>query len=134
MQENVSPERLATAAVFGGLSEAQMARVAEAARLLRAPLGHVVVEEGDFAAKFFVILEGAVTVHRAGHHLVDLGPGDFFGEVGTMTCAPRNASVIATTPVEVAVIMGWDLREMLDDLPSLRAKLEAASVERKPAS
>lgn len=49
-----------------------------------------------------------------------------------MTIAPRNATVIATTPVEAAVIMGWDLREMVDDLPSLRTKLEAAVLERQP--
>lgn len=115
------------------MSEEDLARVARASRYLRAPTGFVVTEEGDdLSAKFFVILKGTVTVHRAGRHVADMQSGDFFGEVGTMTIAPRNATVIATTPVEAAVIMGWDLREMVDDLPSLRTKLEAAVLERQP--
>ena len=121
MQEAVAPERLAAVGLFSDLSAAELDKVASVARPLQAPTGSVLAEEDDLSTRFFVILEGTVTVHRAGRHLADLGPGDFFGEAGTTTLAPRNASVIATTPVEAAVVMGWDLRRMLDQLPSLKA-------------
>lgn len=44
----------------------------------------------------------------------------------------RNASVIATTPVTVAMTLGRDLRDRLDELPGLRARLEKAATERSP--
>jgi len=77
-----------------------------------------------------VLISGRVTVDRDGSHVVDLGPGDFFGEVGVLSLENRNASVIATTPVEVAVMMGWSLRELMDRQPELAARLEKAAAAR----
>ena len=87
------------------------------------PVGTPLVVEGGDPTKFYVLLDGHVTVHREGSHLADLGPGDCFGETGVVAKEPRNATVIATTPVTLAVAMGWDLREQLDRAPSLRARL-----------
>jgi CRP-like cAMP-binding protein len=38
--------------------------------------------------------------------------------------------VIATTPVRVASVMGWDLRERLDEHPELRALLTETAASR----
>lgn len=94
------------------------------------PRGTVLVEEGDLPTTFHVILEGNVTVHANGRHLADLGPGDYFGEIGVLSLASRNASVIATTPIRVATAMGWDLRTLLEQKPDLKDKLLAAAEER----
>ena len=130
MNKQVTAERLAGIPLFADVPPPKLADIAAAGRTLKAPTGHVLAEEGDFSSSFFILLDGNVTVHRAGHHIADLGKDDFFGEAGTMTCAPRNATVIATTPVEAVVLMGWDLRDLLQDLPALKARLEAVSAER----
>ena len=77
------------------------------------------------------MVEGYVTVHHGGRHIADLGPGDVFGERGDLALKPRNASVIANTPVKVAVAMGWDVRDLLGDRPRLNAALEAEARERE---
>lgn len=92
--------------------------------------GTVLVEEGDLPTKFYILLSGFVTVHREGRHITDLGPGDYFGEIGVLALEGRNASVIATTPCEVAVAMGWDLRQLLDEMPDLKSRLETAAASR----
>jgi hypothetical protein len=69
-------------------------------------------------------------LHRSGRHVADLGPGDVFGETGVLALKPRNASVIATTPVQVAVAMGWDVRSLLPGRLSLKAALEAEAEKR----
>lgn len=130
MKNQVTADRLASIPLFADVPRDKLAEVAAAVRTLKAPTGHVLAEEGDFSSLFFVILDGYVTVHRAGRHIADLGKDDFFGEAGTMTCAPRNATVIATTPVDAVVFMGWDLRDLCEELPSLKARLEAVSAER----
>lgn len=94
------------------------------------PRGKVLVEEGELPTTFHVILEGNVTVHAEGRHLADLGPGDYFGEVGVLSMAHRNASVIATTPIRVATAMGWDLRTLLDQKHDLKDKLQRAAEDR----
>jgi CRP/FNR family transcriptional regulator, cyclic AMP receptor protein len=122
------------APIFSGLSAADRASLAEAMRGETHPRGAVLVEEGDLPTKFFVLLSGHATVHREGRHITDIGPGDFFGEVGVLSMEARNASVIATTPVRVATALGWDLRESLEAQPELRAVLvEAAGGRGGPA-
>lgn len=102
-----------------GVSDAERADLAAVFRKEQHPVGAVLTVEGGDSNKFFVLLDGHVTVHREGRHLRDLGPGDSFGELGVVAMAPRTATVIATTPIEVAVAMGWDLRARLEGNESL---------------
>lgn len=111
---------------FDGLTQEEMQSLEENLRLERHPTGTVLVEQGDLPTKFFVVVAGHATVHRDGAHVADLGPGSFFGEVGVVSLETRNASVIATTPIQVGSVMGWRLREMLEELPGLQAAIEAA--------
>ena len=54
----------------------------------------------------FLLFDGDVTAHRSGHHPADLHAGDVFGEAGTVSLEHRNATVIATTPARLGVLMG----------------------------
>jgi CRP-like cAMP-binding protein len=116
--------------LFSGLSADDKGRVAKMMKVEDHDRGSVLAEEGDLPTKFYVILEGNVTVHREGRHVADLGAGDYFGEVGVLELEPRNASVIATTPVRVASVMGWDLRERLEEQPGLKAALAKSASSR----
>lgn len=117
---------LKVSGLFSDLPPDGLAQLAEVMRDETRPRGYVLIEEGDIPDKFFVILSGHVTVHRDGRHLADLGPGDFAGEMGVLSLEARNASVIATTPVRLAVAMGWEVRRLLDSLPGLADRLQAA--------
>ena len=119
--------------LFSELSEDELDLLASKMREVSLPPGSLMTEEGDISDRFFVIIAGSVTVHRDGHHLADLSAGDFFGESGTAkTPARRNATVIATTPVHLGVMFGWDLRKLLDELPALGPRIEKAIADRAP--
>lgn len=122
--------RLAEVELFAGLSDEERDAVAGMMRVVRVPVGNVLALEGGSSAKFFAILDGAMTVHRGGQHLADLGPGDVVGEAGALALLPRNATVIATLPSEIAVLMGWDLRALVEQYPALRERAEAIVAER----
>jgi CRP-like cAMP-binding protein len=115
-----------------GLSDPDKARIADAMKEVSHPVGGVLVAQGDLPTTFILILEGTVTVHRSGVHVTDLGVGDFVGEAGVVTREPRNATVIATTPVRAAVLMGWTLRELLEEVPALAARIEQTRATRAP--
>jgi len=68
--------------------------------------GTNIVLEGDRADRFFAIVSGDVEVRRAGDLVAHLESGDHFGEVGLIRDAPRNASVIAMSPVQLVSIDG----------------------------
>ncbi|HLU31643.1 MAG TPA: cyclic nucleotide-binding domain-containing protein [Acidimicrobiia bacterium] len=117
--------------LFADLSDEERSALGQVMRVEQYPVGKVLAEEGEPSSKFFVILDGHVTVHRQGRHLADLGPGDIFGEMGVLSLEARNATVIATTPVQVAAAMGWDLRTAIEGMPKLRERLEASAAARQ---
>lgn len=68
------------------------------------PPGTFVIEQGEAPATLYLILSGeadAVREHDDGsmQHLGRLEPGHFFGEIGIARSQPRNAHVIARTPL-----------------------------------
>lgn len=126
MANGLDVSRVADIGLFAGLDDEELEQVASRMGSRRAPVGNVLVAEGDeLAATLHVILSGTATVHRAGVHVADLGPGEVFGEAGTSRLQPRNATVIVTTPAEVAWMMGWDFRELLERSPAVRANVDA---------
>jgi ATP-binding cassette subfamily B protein len=65
--------------------------------------GSTVVQEGDDAERFYIVLSGMFSVSQEtlGERRT-LKPGDYFGEVALAMNCPRTASVRAVTPSVVA--------------------------------
>ncbi len=117
---------LASLPLFDGLSDDVVEHCAskfDEAELLE---GTVLASEGQFAYKFFVVLDGEVEVQRNFEHVATLGPGDFFGEMGVASGGRRNARVIAQSRCRVASMMGWDFEQMLVEHPEVAARIQAA--------
>ena len=88
------------------------------------------MQEGTTGREAFVILEGNATVERKGMKVVDLGPGQYFGELALLDHGPRTATVIATTPMRVLVLGQREFSGVLDDVPGLAHKLLASLATR----
>ena len=103
---------------FEGLSEVGLQRLAVRAAELRAAGGQVLALEGDPGAGMFVLCEGNVEVElRSGR--LELGPGDFFGELALLVDdGARVARVRATTPVRCVSIPRDDFIALVETEPS----------------
>lgn len=76
-----------------------------AGRMRREELGPgaPVVAQGDEGDRFYVVLNGLLTVTQSDRGLRSiLKPGDYFGEVALAMDIPRTASVSPMTPVTLA--------------------------------
>jgi len=69
------------------------------------------------------IEEGTAEVVKGGEKLADLGPGDFFGEMGLMEKDRRSASVIATSPLRAITMTGWDLKRLEKAAPNVAQRI-----------
>lgn len=122
--------------LFAELNSADRERAASAARELQWEVGHVALNEGEFAFDFYAIRHGAAEVRHAGQPVATLGVGDFFGEVGLLrrneggTSRRRSATVVVTAPTEVIAISGSDMRRLTEEIPALRDALTQAAAER----
>ena len=122
--------RLASIDLFSSLSKRERSEIAHRAEEIDVPEGAYLVREGEFAYEFFVIEEGSAEVLRGGEHVAELGPGDFLGEMGIVTKAPRNASVVARSPTRVMVMSEQDLRGVARSFPSVAEQIQQAVRER----
>jgi putative ABC transport system ATP-binding protein len=72
------------------------------------PAGTAIIRQGDEGDKFYILRAGRVDVVKETEgkeeRLVQLGPGDFFGELALLKAAPRAATVRATEPVELLTL------------------------------
>jgi CRP/FNR family cyclic AMP-dependent transcriptional regulator len=123
-------ERLRAIPLFAGLAKKDRRRVAQQADEVDIEPGRHLVREGEFAYEFFAIEEGTAEVRRGDQYLADLGPGDFFGEMGLIEGSTRNASVTATTPITAIVMTGTAFRQVDRELPAVAKQIRKAIEER----
>lgn len=126
----VEASQLSQVALFDGMSEEDLAAVAEWFEEREFPAGTSPVKQGDFSYKFFVVLNGDVEVSQDFKILARLGPGDFFGEMGVAEDSPRSARVTPTTDCTLATMMAWNFREMTERFPTIAQRIEQTAEER----
>lgn len=126
----MDPARLKSVPLFAGLSRRELRDVSRFADEIDFDEGKRLVREGEFAYEFFAILDGTAEVRHGDELLAEIGPGDFFGEVGLIRDARRNADVVTTSPMTAVVMTGNALRHLGRELPSVGEKINRAVEER----
>ena len=122
-------DTLTTVPLFSACSKKELAMVAKSAERVNLPAGKIVVNEGAAGTEFFVIIDGQARVERHGRQVAILGPGGFFGDLALLDRAPRNASVIADSDLEVAKLSQRAFDALLDH-PGFSKKLLAGLARR----
>lgn len=75
--------------------------------------GAKIIKEGDKDTSFFIILSGTVSVVKGGATIINLGSGEFFGEMAFLTNEARGTSVIAVDDAVIALQVDQDLMKRL---------------------
>ena len=125
--------RLKSIPLFEEVGDEELAQIAPFATEVSVEEGRELVREGDFSYEFMAIEEGQAEVTRGGEHVADLGPGDFFGEMGLIERTLRNATVTATTPVRLVTLTGWDLKRVERAAPEAMERIRSVLEERRQA-
>jgi ATP-binding cassette subfamily B protein len=123
-------ERLAMIPFFRGIPAEQLERIAEWFVPEHHHPGHVLFRENDPGDKFYVIVRGAVAVHKRGVRVSVLEEGDHFGEIALLNDVPRTADIIIHRPTTLLSLQGSWLRRLMDDFPTIRQALEQSLKER----
>jgi CRP/FNR family cyclic AMP-dependent transcriptional regulator len=127
----MDPGRLKSIPLFADISDEELGQIATFAQEISVEAGRVLVREGDFSYELMAIEEGEAEVTRRGEHVADLGPGDFFGEMGLLEKTLRNATVTAKTPMQLVTLTGWDLRRIERTVPRAVARVREVLEERR---
>jgi CRP-like cAMP-binding protein len=118
--------RLKDVRLFSTLSKPEIERLARWTDEVSVREGEELATEGQFAHEFFVIEDGSAEVTQEGERIRELGPGDFFGEIGLLETARRTATVRATTPMRVIVMFQREFKQMEQEMPAVAERIRAA--------
>jgi CRP/FNR family transcriptional regulator, cyclic AMP receptor protein len=127
----LDPTRLRKIPVFSDLPDEELRHVAALAGEVSVPEGRQLVREGDYSYDVFAIEEGTASVERHGEHIDDVGQGDVVGEMGVLERSQRNATVVATSPMLLVTLTGWDVRRLRKSAPRAVEHLRDVVAERR---
>lgn len=123
-------DALAHVPLFAGLSKRHLRRIAEHTDEVAIGAGDTIVAEGERGGAFYVILEGEARVIRGGRTVARLGATDFFGEMALLDDQPRNATVIATTPLRALRLFKQAFVEVMHDEPAVAVQILSTVAQR----
>jgi CRP-like cAMP-binding protein len=114
--------------ILQGLSEEEFAHLSQLARTKVCKPREIIVQKGDPAQEFFVLLRGRAKVGTPGADGSDatinvLGPGEVFGEIAILDGQPRSATVTALEKCEMAVVDKPAFDGLLASSPAIAVKL-----------
>jgi voltage-gated potassium channel len=95
--------------------------IADVVHLLRiddARAGEVLIRRGQAGDCMYFIVSGRVRVERRPDP-VELGPGEFFGEMSLLSGHPRNATVTVVETAELLILDIADFRDLAGKRPAL---------------
>jgi CRP-like cAMP-binding protein len=127
-------EGLKSVPLFSSLDEDARREFAVWVDEIKVSNGKHLVDEGDYAYDLFVIEEGQAEVTREGEHVAELGPGDFFGEMGVLAKGQRNATVVAKSDMRLLTLSHWDVERLKKSAPQVLDQLADAIEERSGGS
>ena len=115
--------RFSPVPLFAECSKRELKQLCRAAVVEHRATGATLVTEGEPGTEAFVLLQGKCRVLRNGRRVGQVGPGGVIGELSMLNRAPRNATVVAETPLEVAILERRDFLALLESSPSIARKL-----------
>jgi CRP-like cAMP-binding protein len=116
-------KQFASIPLFAGCSKRDLRVLAKTAIVEPRAAGATLVTEGEVGKNAFVILQGTCRVLRNGRRVGKVEAGGVVGELSMLNRAPRNATVVAETPLEVAILARADFLALLHRSPSMSQKL-----------
>ena len=108
----MDPNRLTAIPIFPDLGPDEAKRLAAFATETSIAEGQILMKQGDYSTELIAIEEGTADVIRDGEKIASLEEGDLIGEMGLLERQPRNADVIATSPMRVIKLTHWEVRRM----------------------
>ncbi len=111
--------RLAEIAIFAPCSKKELHDITRLTTEITVPAGHVLTSEGERGHEFAIVLSGTADVIQGGTVVATLDQGGHYGEMALIDDGPRTATIIARTPMSLAVVGPREFRQLLEEVPAL---------------
>jgi CRP-like cAMP-binding protein len=115
--------RFSSIPLFADCSRRELKQVCRTSVIEHRAKGATLVTQDEPGAEAYVVLQGTCRVVRNGRRVGQVDPGGVVGELSMLNGTPRNATVVADEPLEVAILKRRDFLALLEASPSITRKL-----------
>jgi len=105
--------------IFQGLSDGELAQLAQICKMVSYPAGKIICSEGECGMDIFVLAEGKASVLAMGSRnkkikIGSIGQGEIFGEMSIIEDLPRVADLITDVDSKLVVIDRFELETLMN--------------------
>jgi CRP-like cAMP-binding protein len=126
----VDADRILAQPLFASLTREDAEEFVRYCEVRHVEPGRPVFTQGGLAVAFFVIESGGAEAVADGESLRQMGPGDWFGEIGILQHTPRTAGVSATSPLTVIAMTAFEFRRLEAEHPDIAETITRSMQER----
>jgi CRP-like cAMP-binding protein len=120
--------------IFGLLDLSGRKKLVELGRPHSLRSGEMVIQEGEFDATFYMLLEGKVevSIDKFGEERTVnvLEEGAVFGEIAALVGENRSATVKALTDIQLLEFEGAKIQDLLSNYPQVREAIMKLGLKR----
>jgi CRP/FNR family cyclic AMP-dependent transcriptional regulator len=116
--------------LFAGLDDRSLQAVAILAREISAPVGEILILEGEPGDSFYVILDGTIRVEHGDRTVRSMTAGGFLGEIALVERGARTATATCVTDCRLLEIKRHEFERLMDTMPAVHRRIRTAMERR----
>ena len=116
--DKLDTDWLAAVDFFDGFAKPELEEVAALGERVDVEAGTELIDQGRVGDVCYVIVDGRAAVHIRGEFVTSVGAGTMVGEMALVEHRPRNATVIAETPMTLVGFGTPEFRKLLSKSPT----------------
>jgi voltage-gated potassium channel len=120
---------IARVPLFRSLGATEIAEIMRYLRAQSVPKDTLIVRRGEIAHSMYFIAEGAVEIDLPNQR-IQLGEGQFFGEVSVLRKTLRSGNVRTTQPTKLLILDAYDLRTIMIRNPKIGQAIQETAHSR----
>lgn len=122
-----------TEALGSTFNEHELRAIGRLGTVVELEIGAVLTTEGRPGREAIIVIDGSAAVTRGDDVIATVGAGAIIGEAALLSGEPRNATVVATTPVTIAALNSAEFSTLLADCPRIANHVRDLVAERAAA-
>lgn len=112
-------DALGRTARYGKCPRRERQVISQVSTRIDVPEGAVLAREGGPGHEFVIVLTGGATVTSGGREISALLAGDHFGDLALLDNGISDVTIVAATPMALAVVSPGEFTGLLDRCPTL---------------
>jgi CRP-like cAMP-binding protein len=112
-------DRLAGLPIFRNCTKKEIGQIASLATQVDVAEGTVLTEQGKRGGEFAIVLSGTASVRQDGQEVAVLDTGSHYGEMALLDNGPRTATIVATSPMRLAVVSPQEFDQLVERVPAV---------------